>query len=218
MPTPPRSTSASPARSVKSDKSAGSAKSTSSVASIKSQLSVLSEDSFKKATSLDSALVKILDDQNYFATRKILSHHSKKPDEKRVDKNVKFEGASAKLNADYEAYKAEVNKIKPAETAYTTLRKTIKGPPSDANRKVREQCIVKAQAWCDQGVRAGMMRTKFLQDHKAELVNHLCFKSYTDHITQGQLNIKAAQKAMTELRIQEEKIVELTKMLAAAEK
>lgn len=156
MPSPARSTSASPARSdksVKSNKSAGSAKSTTSVASIKSQISVLSEDSFKKAVSLDAALVKILDEQNYFATRKVLSHHSKKPDEKRVDKNVKFEGASAALNKDYDEYKAEVNKIKPAEQAYQAMRKSIKGPPSEANRKLREQCMAAAQAWCNQGVK-----------------------------------------------------------------
>lgn len=57
-----------------------------------------------------------------------------------------------------------------------------------------------------------------MKKHEAELVNHLCFKSYKDHITQGQNNIQAAQKAMAELRIQEQKITELTSMLAAAEK
>lgn len=157
--TPPKRTSPSPARSDKSTssvKSIKSDKSASSILSIQSDISTLSDDSFKnKYPDLDESLVTILNDHKYFLTRKVLSHVAKKPNDKRVDKNVGFEtgGASAQMIADYEAYKKQVDTIKPAMKACQDMRKSIRGPPDEAHLAVRKSCITLADTWCKQAVK-----------------------------------------------------------------
>ncbi|KAG6363971.1 hypothetical protein INS49_009074 [Diaporthe citri] len=203
-------------KSGKSGKSAGSSGSAASVLSIKSDISTMSADSFKAQNNLDAAMVKILDEQNIFAVRKLVSHNAKRIDPATAPaKNIRFaDGCSEKMNNDHAAYKAEVDKINPCKRAYDTFRKSMKGKNDP---ELHNQCIKLAQAWCNQGVKAGKMRINFLKVHEAELLTHFSIKSTKDHIAQCEENLKSANKACQEIAIQEHKLAETCKRLAAAQ-
>ncbi|POS68906.1 hypothetical protein DHEL01_v212701 [Diaporthe helianthi] len=203
-------------KSVKSIKSAGSSGSAASVLSIRSDISALSADSFRAQNELESSMIKILDEQNIFAVRKLVSHNAKNIDPATApQKPVKFaDGGSEKLQSDWAAYKAEVEKIKPCKKAYVEFRKSMKGKNDP---ELHRQCIKLAQTWCAQGVKAGKMRINFLKVHEAELLVHFTIKYTKDHITQAEENLKSANKACQEVVIQEHKLAETCKRLAAAE-
>lgn len=128
-----------------------SIKSNSSVSSIKSDISTLSDDSFRAGNKLTEALTALLDEQGIFTVRKQVSHDAKKLDPKKAPvKNVKFENGSGKINEDYYAYKAEVEKIKPLKDAYTASQKAAKNASTAAPH---EKCIKDAEAWKKQAVK-----------------------------------------------------------------
>lgn len=137
--------------SAKSGNSASSRSSGSPGSSLHSHISDMSEDSFRYSSKLTAAIDKIIDEEGIFRVRKQVSHDAKKIDPATAPAaNVAFANGSRKINEDYEAYKAEVNKIRLLKTEY---KKVSNEAYKNVEVEPHRAAINAANVWCTQAVK-----------------------------------------------------------------